>query len=447
MSMLQWIHKQFVVLWDQKEQRGWLVNGTSALLHLVQASLHYSSTDGCESNFLFKHEDMHEANVANRPESSLKVLMEQKNWRLPLYPDKAGSPFCFQDLVVELSGIIAKMVDYQVQPEQDGIKLKVSLVSPRKYLEGWQFKDLITPRDPIYPCVMAVARPTGKSWIDLVEDVNAVILFGENFGEILSPSDDTNICSHWETLPKHKHYLAASTSDLKDIVNFEEYTKTSPQQLSRRIAWHHSGRPMGPHHCTGMTDSCTTHADRVQVLLPVKYTKFREFRGALTDLEDSGALVFGFNYAARRFRRDTRPCERGDPSIPTEGPGAAQSGDSEPGTSLDSSGPSISNVPSSSDIQSATSQTSQTGPEAGSVHAVQSQSSGMDAESRPAEEVQPQTSTEARRVIALPTDRVVGGVPQSSARAQKGGLVSRLKAKATSLKAFGKMRASPSNVV
>ncbi|KAB8074405.1 hypothetical protein BDV29DRAFT_173691 [Aspergillus leporis] len=40
-AKLEWISKKHVVLWDVKHDRGWLVNGASALLHLVRAYLEY----------------------------------------------------------------------------------------------------------------------------------------------------------------------------------------------------------------------------------------------------------------------------------------------------------------------------------------------------------------------------------------------------------------------
>src|ERR1700712_2570685 len=50
---LKWISTKSVVLWDEEEKRGWLVNGASALLHLTRASLELNKTDAAKSVFLF----------------------------------------------------------------------------------------------------------------------------------------------------------------------------------------------------------------------------------------------------------------------------------------------------------------------------------------------------------------------------------------------------------
>ncbi|PON26055.1 hypothetical protein TGAM01_v204999 [Trichoderma gamsii] len=51
---LKWISRKFVLLWDEANKRGWLVNGTTALLHLVRASLNHDSKDEFKPAFLFK---------------------------------------------------------------------------------------------------------------------------------------------------------------------------------------------------------------------------------------------------------------------------------------------------------------------------------------------------------------------------------------------------------
>lgn len=40
---LRWSTTIYVVLWDTEHKRGWLVNGTRALLHFTRVSLDYSS--------------------------------------------------------------------------------------------------------------------------------------------------------------------------------------------------------------------------------------------------------------------------------------------------------------------------------------------------------------------------------------------------------------------
>ncbi|KAK0717673.1 hypothetical protein B0T26DRAFT_645268, partial [Lasiosphaeria miniovina] len=50
---LKWIAQKFVVLYDTQERRAWLVDGVSALLHLVRASLKHDQGDPFSSLFLY----------------------------------------------------------------------------------------------------------------------------------------------------------------------------------------------------------------------------------------------------------------------------------------------------------------------------------------------------------------------------------------------------------
>jgi hypothetical protein len=63
------------VLWDEEEKRGWLANGTSALLHLLRTSLEYNKTDKFNSAFLFKSEEMEDASITHTADSAIEVLM------------------------------------------------------------------------------------------------------------------------------------------------------------------------------------------------------------------------------------------------------------------------------------------------------------------------------------------------------------------------------------
>lgn len=56
LAKLQWIEQRYVVLWDEEDKCGWLVKGTSALLHLLRASLEHCRKDKFSSGFLFKQD-------------------------------------------------------------------------------------------------------------------------------------------------------------------------------------------------------------------------------------------------------------------------------------------------------------------------------------------------------------------------------------------------------
>lgn len=86
-SKLHWISTKYVVFWDEETKRGWLVNGTTALLHLVRASLEHSKKDKLSSVFLFKTSQIIEATQSHKPSSAMEVLLNKENLALKLYED------------------------------------------------------------------------------------------------------------------------------------------------------------------------------------------------------------------------------------------------------------------------------------------------------------------------------------------------------------------------
>src|SRR5438045_3220407 len=79
---LQWISEKVVVLWDEQDKRGWLVNGTSALLHLLRAALESNRTDKFKSKFLFKQERIKESSTLYTAGAAMEFFLNDANMKL-----------------------------------------------------------------------------------------------------------------------------------------------------------------------------------------------------------------------------------------------------------------------------------------------------------------------------------------------------------------------------
>jgi hypothetical protein len=331
---LKWISKKFVVFWDEGEKRGWLINGISALLHLTRASLEADRTDEFNSVFQFKPEDMEESTTPHASNSAIHVLLSNKNMKLPIYPRKgemydegtfkhstsagfnAGPQSAiivqsewesktkngfirFEDRVEHIYNILEKLIDHQANiASKDGVNIKPRI---RKHLEGWDFIDVATDRDPFYPRV-ATLDTIGKGWVDFTRDIQAVTLFGRGFGDIIRPTTASASCKYWHTLPRGKYYLAASVLDLRKIMTLYGDQDAEPMQLCRDGAvWYNPGEMFNPCKCkrgTGLRD----HSDFAQVPLPSSNWFSMVFRKTIKPgplnpilLKDAGAVVFGHN--------------------------------------------------------------------------------------------------------------------------------------------------------
>lgn len=144
---LRSIDQKLVVLWDEADKRGYLVNGTSALLHLVRIALHHHSKDKFAKAFRWK------PSMMNESASVIDVLIDEENRSLVINTDKptvsaetdvqGGSlttkvkwdAYTFQDLVEQHYHYLDQIIDYQSQVEsKDGIDIKVPKLRAR--LEG-----------------------------------------------------------------------------------------------------------------------------------------------------------------------------------------------------------------------------------------------------------------------------------------------------------------------
>ncbi|KAN0073022.1 hypothetical protein V8E54_009136 [Elaphomyces granulatus] len=306
-SKLIWISEKFVVLWDEEDKRGWLINGTSTLLHLLRASLESDIAGRFKSVMLFEPKQIEETSEAHTADFAISVLLNPNNRNLKIYPTRNGY-LRLEDRVEHIYDILEKVIDHQVNvTEQHRTGL-------RKNLEGWDFMHLATRKDLIYPRV-ATLKAFGKGWVDFTRAIHAITLVGRGFGEIIRPAN-TNFCSHWAKLPKDRYYLAAGVSDLKKIMDADGDHMANPVKINDSIIWHNLDTTYKLCQCT--TKRQKKHSDFVQVLLPSKFVHLIPKKDPVR-LEDRGAVIFGHNTDFKWFWKDTGDPEQGEsPSVSEE---------------------------------------------------------------------------------------------------------------------------------
>ncbi|KAK6356038.1 hypothetical protein TWF718_000412 [Orbilia javanica] len=273
---IRWIHEKYVILWDKKDMRGWLVNGTSALLHLLRRSL---------------------------------VQMSRGNFK-KIYKED-GNSTRVRDLLHTIYNMLEQVMDYQIDVVDGNRDLSQRA---RRYLEGWDFNDLARVRDPT-ESRMTILPSIGKGWVDFTRDIYAVTLFGSGFGEIFEPIDGVS-CALWAKLPKNSYYLAASIRDLKEIIGFDTDEGSTPIQLSKKMNWHYID--VCNRRC-GQGGGREEHLDLVQVLLPSKFWN-TSAGSKCVELKDEGAVIFGHNKDFGWVWKDTGDPEECEPNSLSEEP-------------------------------------------------------------------------------------------------------------------------------
>ncbi|KAB8259361.1 hypothetical protein BDV32DRAFT_150476 [Aspergillus pseudonomiae] len=303
------ISRKYVVLWDVQDKRGWLVNATSALLHLLRASIEYNKADELSSCFLFESTDFKEAEVPYTASAAIEVLMNTANLNMVLYDEgdlDENVQFRVRDRIEALYQTLEKIIDYQEMiagRNGEGLILK-----SRKDLEGWDFKDIATNEDPIYPR-LAKLKTMGKGWVDFTRAIQAVTLFGRGFRNIIEPVRNSGMCSHWKALPPNKYYLAASMADLSRIIDRFGNPRANPPRLTESIAWNPLIMTFKEMRECRADSPCQYELS--QTMLPSQLSQ-RPLRRVPFPLRDIGAVVFGYNKDARWIWNDIGHPKKGD---------------------------------------------------------------------------------------------------------------------------------------
>lgn len=230
-------------------------------------------------------------------ESAIEVLLDKANRMLKVYPEKDGF-ILFEDRVEVFWNLLEKIIDYQVN--MVGACGELLDRQPRRDLKGWDFRDMATLRDPLFPR-SAELNADGRCWVDFIRSIQAVTLFGRGFGEIIQP-DTKDLCEKWTKLPKDKFYLAASVSDLESILDTDFCEATiSPTRLSEMAICYNPSRKGTECRCGW--GSC----DPVHVLLPVAYSDKVPQEDITMRFTKRGAVIFGQNSTMPWVWGDTGP--------------------------------------------------------------------------------------------------------------------------------------------
>jgi hypothetical protein len=276
--------KMYVVLYDMRDQRGWLLDGASALLHITCTQL--SSRPYCNSK-LFDCQRFEYADPTKGPDAAYRVLTNQSNRELSIFEEvetwaessvatgqagaressleelkKKTKRWCFQDLVRQTYHILELIQDYQsTMSISPGKNLGFT---DRRRLEGFGFMDIVDGTHDLLPRV-AILKSSGRGWMDFTKSIRAITLLGKGFGELIKPAQDSNkLCKNWLQVPTKKDYLAVCISILHEICKRHGDRKTEPVELANGIFWHKPDKLYEHCKCTGERSA---QCERVQELL------------------------------------------------------------------------------------------------------------------------------------------------------------------------------------
>ncbi|KAG7426624.1 Vegetative incompatibility protein HET-E-1 [Fusarium oxysporum f. sp. raphani] len=334
-SFLNWVKLQPVVFYDVEERRAWLVDGASALLHLVRISLHLDINDP-ESAYDWVYDPSkvkdHWPGVGSR-QAALQTLKSWENRALNVYIvnkhiDPNGVPVTkystFEERVKTILHSIEKLIDRQAQAaSQDGIKISQAL-DPRRDVVGFDIVDIIDPSVPIYPRIQHL-NSWGHGWIDLIPTIGITALFGRGFGDLIRADEPDLICPSWRSVPVGKDYLAASISTMQ-MLHEKRLLRMEPGliggELTKKITWVTAKEASLHCRCLkrqGSNDAQTTGAECNHN--PVQFLAKRWWSRTiphglkpvqLGSLDPEGAVIFGHTVLGLRTGERSAPKQADD---------------------------------------------------------------------------------------------------------------------------------------
>ena len=295
--MVQYAGRKHVILYDTQTDRGWLMDGASALLHLACTSLiaDQHSTDMLDlQQFIYAS--------PTRPGGYTAAAALIKNMELLIDKEIEGTyteretvnnittekrierikHYYFKDLVVETWNSLEKMYEHQeVLSKSPDIQLRLP---GHDTLEGYTFMDIVDSTFPIRPKQHSLKK-SGKSWVNFARGIGAMTLFGAGFESLIVPTPDKSVCTSWKDIPAGEEYLTVCVSTLKKICTQHGDITSEPLQLAPGIYWKTQGMLYDPCIC-GPHHAC----NRVQVL-HTKTSNAIKHRDLFQNLD--GAVVFG----------------------------------------------------------------------------------------------------------------------------------------------------------
>jgi hypothetical protein len=245
--------KMHVLLYDHDDGRGWLVDGASAVLHLLR--FHVARYRPICDGDRFRLEQFQYADSTAGIKSARDVLLSREMRKVVLVeepmPDSEKQVTETIDGVTTVKRVVEgatkkKTVEDRVRDLYEILELMydnwkrrkaapgVALETLNMKLEGWRFQDVVELENDMNP-VVAKLDGSADDWLRMVRHVNTVVLIGNGFGDMMKPVGD--FCAHWECVPQKDFCVAVPVSRLKRIAQKYGDPRMIPIKLTPDVYW------------------------------------------------------------------------------------------------------------------------------------------------------------------------------------------------------------------
>lgn len=264
-----------IVLHDVERKQSWLVPATNVMLHIVQ---HRHRLDPFQENGTPISLD---TNIVTGS-SAKQVLLENRN-RVLFGDDK----HTFMDEILDIWSILEFLLAQNVarQRETPGVRIPSSV---HESLYGFEF-NAVVHQDALFKLKKTNISRNHGGWSKLIEDIDALVLFANGFGDVILPAGASNqdLCPKWRRVPHGQDYLATTTNMLQTLFD-KAGSRVDQKYLTTKskLRWHQGSSALFDK-CRDVTIcDCT----RLQQLVPESAIKSAQ---PPTSIADKGAVIFG----------------------------------------------------------------------------------------------------------------------------------------------------------
>jgi hypothetical protein len=159
-------------------------------------------------------------------------------------------------------------------------------------LEGHEIMDIVEGLKNSVPRVVQL-KDSGRGWVDFIRRIGALTLFGNGFGDLITPLEGSNtLCKEWEKVPSNHDLLVAPRSVLRDLHHGSHRGELESFIVTSRMLLHAEEQLFGNCKCDHLQGkSCCRRLQawkpRPQKLPPNSKINEHLFK------QKNGAIIFG----------------------------------------------------------------------------------------------------------------------------------------------------------
>lgn len=222
-TCIEQARKTTTLFYSSNDQRGWLLDGATALVHLARACMTRDWIGERYEEVLSKLQYT-QGNEATRPAKSVLVAnadieifckSETRRETTTVLGDsnelvtrtehkRIDVPWTYRDLILKLW---YKLERLQAESQRSR-SLHINLHRPGLRLTGWETEHLIFHNSRVAQRYITM-RSESQKWLSYVKKLSPVILLARHFGSLVSPSPDSLVCDRMRQVPVNRGLLVA----------------------------------------------------------------------------------------------------------------------------------------------------------------------------------------------------------------------------------------------